>query len=318
MNSLVKSEYLKNGFYVTKPLIDEKYITSLRKELEKEFESHEDVVSINITDFKNSELIKKIIQLINSDQIQDTVNNLQVISQKKISLLPILEVHKNYHVNLREFLGWHRDAGGEMRYKYCSDILKKKDYIFSKVGIYLQNNSEYGGSIDIVQKSHKNFSNLTVLIRKIKNIPLRLVMLLHKYLNKLYLMIPESFFMYFINAKTLHPERGSAVFFDSRLIHRGSPISKNKIKEIKYLKGKFKAILPKDKDKYSIYFQLGSTESVDSYMYDRLSREGNSNELNIWLKQIKIIEKYDKQLSSQMSQTLRSVKEKYKDFLNNK
>ena len=64
-------------------------------------------------------------------------------------------MHKNYHVNLKEFHGWHRDAGGEMRHKYCNKILGEDNYLFSKIGIYLQNNTEYGGSIDIIKKSHK-------------------------------------------------------------------------------------------------------------------------------------------------------------------
>ena len=45
--------------------------------------------------------------------------------------------------------------------------------------------------------------------------------------------LPEKFFMFILNAKKLCPDKGSAVFFDSRIIHRGSPISKDKAKEIK-------------------------------------------------------------------------------------
>ena len=113
----------------------------------------------------------KILQILNSSEVNKIIKELQKISKKKVSLLPILEVHKNYHVNLKEFHGWHRDAGGEMRYKYCNKILGEDNYLFSKIGIYLQNNTEYGGSIDIIKKSHKNFSYLKIFLRKIKNIP---------------------------------------------------------------------------------------------------------------------------------------------------
>ena len=121
--------------------------------------------------------------------------------------------------------------------------------------------------------------------------------------------------MFLINAKRLYPQKGSAVFFDSRLIHRGSPISKNKLSEIKYIKGKLQAVLPRSKDKYSIYCQFGSSDAIDSYMYDRLKRKGNSKELVTWLKQIKIIETFDTKLSEQMTQTLNPIKEKYREYL---
>ena len=315
MNDLIKTDYLNNGFVISKPLMDEDSIKTLREDLDNEFKDYNDGVSINITDFKNFEVTKKIIQALNSSEVKNIIKDLQKISKKKVSLLPILEVHKNYHVNLKEFHGWHRDAGGEMQHKYCNKILGRDNYLFSKIGIYLQNNSEYGGSIDIVQKSHKNFSYLKIFLRKIKNIPLRAIMLFHKYLTKFYFFIPESFFMFLINAKRLYPQKGSAVFFDSRLIHRGSPISKNKLGEIKYIKGKLQAVLPKSNDKYSIYCQFGSTDAVDSYMHDRLKRKGNSKELSIWFKQIKIIETFDKELSDEMAQTLNPIKEKYKEYL---
>ena len=66
--------------------------------------------------------------------------------------------------------------------------------------------------------------------------------------------------MFILNAKKLCPDKGSAVFFDSRIIHRGSPISKDKAKEIKFVKGEYQAFLPKEHNKFSIYCQLGTTE----------------------------------------------------------
>ena len=52
----------------------------------------------------------------------------------------------------------------------------------------------------------------------------------------------------------------------------------------------------------------GSSDAIDSYMYDRLKRKGNSKELVTWLKQIKIIETFDPKLSEQMTQTLNPIK----------
>ena len=95
----------------------------------------------------------------------------------------------------------------------------------------------------------------------------------------------------------------SAVFFDSRIIHRGSPISKDKLKDVKYFRGKYEAKVPKDKDKYTIYCQFGSSQSVDSYMYDRLRRGNNSKELKRWLEEMEFISKFDIELSN-LSTTL--------------
>ena len=41
------------------------------------------------------------------------------------------DIHKAYH-------GWHRDCGGEKNYSFCLNILKEKDYIFGKIGVYLR------------------------------------------------------------------------------------------------------------------------------------------------------------------------------------
>ena len=211
--------------------------------------------------------------------------------------------------------GWHRDCGGELKYDYCNKILFSKNYFFSKIGIYLQKNGEYGGSIDIIKNSHKNFSYYGKILRKIKNIPLRIVTFVHKYFNKIYNFLPEKLFMFFLNAKKLNPKLGTAVFFDSRIIHRGSPIEKNRLKEVKYSTGKYQAELPKIKDKYSIYCQIGTTESIDSYMYDRLKRKSNHEELQRWVKEIEFISKFNKELSDEISVVISPIKEKYFKYL---
>ena len=56
---------------------------------------------------------------------------------------------------------WHIDASGEFRYKYCKDRIYAKDYLFAKVGIYLQKNSEYGGQIDIIRGSNRTYGQRT-------------------------------------------------------------------------------------------------------------------------------------------------------------
>tara|TARA_B100002051_G_scaffold200699_1_gene190673 strand:- start:1840 stop:2805 length:966 start_codon:yes stop_codon:yes gene_type:complete len=309
--------YVKNGYTISKPLLDEKNIHLIRDLLDKEFKNTEKKSGngIRINNFKNSELINKIILLFKSPEIQKTIDDLKRISGSEVSLLPFFEVQKNYHVNLKEFHGWHRDCGGELQYSYCKNIIAKKNYLFSKVGVYLQENNEYGGSIDVLLKSHKNFSKFKLLFRKIRSLPYNIITFFHRKFNFLYFSMPESFFMFLLNGKRLFPEKSSAVFFDSRLIHRGSPISKKKLNEIKYVPGKLEAEVPNKKNKYSIYCQFGSTEAVDSYMHDRLKRLNNSNELKDWLDQMEFISKFDKELSNQMNKVLSPIKKKYSNYL---
>ena len=52
MSDLIKTDYLNNGFVISKPLMDEISIKILRKELDDEFKDFNDGVSINITDLK--------------------------------------------------------------------------------------------------------------------------------------------------------------------------------------------------------------------------------------------------------------------------
>jgi hypothetical protein len=191
------------------------------------------------------------------------------------------------------------------------NILYDDKYFFSKIGIYLQKNGEYGGSIDIINRSHKNFSKVKTFLRKIKAIPLRLVMAIHNKFNDFYFTIPEKMFMFFLNAKKLYPEEGSAVFFDSRIVHRGSPIEKVRMSEVNYVKGEYHAKLPKERDKYSLYCQVGTTEAVDSHFYDRLKRKDNSDEIEVWLKQIDIIKKVDKDFGKKIDLILDPIKKKY-------
>ena len=305
------SDYSKNGYFITSPLLTHKEIFNIREDLDKEFKLHKEGKREGIERIQNQDLLRKIIKIFASNEIQHITEKAEIFLKKKVLILPTFEIHKNNHVNLKEFIGWHADCGGEMKYKYCKNILYDKKYFFSKVGVYLQKNEEYGGGIDVIKLSHKHFSRFAWIIRKIKNIPYRLIRAFHKNFNSLYFAFPEKFFMFFLGAKKLNPEIGSAVIFDSRIIHRGSPIEKNKIKNVNFVKGEFLAVVPKNKEKYSFYCHFGTLDALDSYFYDRLKRDNNSTELSVWLKQIEIIKKIDKNLGEKMDQFLIPLKNKY-------
>lgn len=72
-------------------------------------------------------------------------------------LLPPFEMMRNF-IKKRNTSSWHRDCGGEEKYLFCQSKLRSKLYMFSKIGIYLQPATEFGGTIKVVPFSHKVFS----------------------------------------------------------------------------------------------------------------------------------------------------------------
>ena len=307
--------FIKNGYLVTNEILNEDQIVLLRKEIDQEFLISGNPVAKKLVDFKDINLVKKIITLYHHSSIQDVLYQIKKKYNTEIALLPPFEVNKNYHVNLKEFHGWHRDCGGELEYDYCKDILYSDYYFFSKIGIYLQKNEDYGGSIDIIKKSHNNFSRKKIFFRKIKNIPLKISIFFHKYLNKFYNILPEKLIMLFLNYLKLNPKLGTAVVFDSRIIHRGSPIAKKNLDKVEFKKRSYHANLPENANKFTIYCQVGNTKSIDSYMFDRLNRVGNSHELKSWINEIDVLSKLDKNLLFQTNLVLDPIKEKYKKYL---
>tara|TARA_B100000575_G_scaffold293527_1_gene305222 strand:- start:107 stop:1078 length:972 start_codon:yes stop_codon:yes gene_type:complete len=313
-NMNIIKTFKKKGFVFGDQIINQDELHDLRDHLDIEFSNHQSYkgVALEIDQFKDLDLAKKIIKILFSEQTRNIIKKFEEISPTPVSILPPIHVHKNYHNNLIKTLGWHRDCGGELKYKYCKNKIFNKNYLFTKIGIYLQENNEYGGGIDIIKYSHKNFSKLRFFLRKINSVPLKIVSIFHKYFTKLYLKISENFFMIFLQGEKLNPRISSPIFFDSRLIHRGTPVSRNFINNLKFTNKENQLNLPKNKTKYVIYSHFGNSEAVDSYMYDRLKRKNNSGELDIWLSQINFISKIDNKLSQRMNEILRPILEKYK------
>ena len=79
--------------------------------------------TLSIVDIKDTKLVKKIISFLYSEETKEIISNLESYYNKPVSLLPPLEIMKNYHVNLRTHLGWHRDCGGELEYEYCKKTI---------------------------------------------------------------------------------------------------------------------------------------------------------------------------------------------------
>ena len=304
--------FQKKGFVYGDPILNKDELNKLRNSLDIEFSNNNNYsgVGLEIHQFENKTLAKKIIEILLSKEINAVIKEFEKKFSEPLSILPSIEVHKNYHNNLYKTLGWHRDCGGEMNYDYCNTKLRDEKYFFSKIGIYLQENTEYGGCIDIIKNSHKNFSQFKIIFRKIKSFPLKLVKIFHKYFTKIYIKISEKFFMKLINAKRLTPKESSPVFFDSRLIHRGTPVSRNLISNVVFTKNN-QIKLEKNYTKYVIYSHFGNSFSLDSYFYDRLKRKNNSDEITAWLKQVDIIKKIDRNFAEKIELVLNPIKKKY-------
>ena len=148
----VLNNYLSDGYILCQNLLSKKENSSLRNELHKDMKMLLKKVCNYFCMTLKSILVKKIINLLNSEEIKRSVE-FEKFSKNKVSILPLFEIHKNNHVNLKTGHVWHRDCGIEMDNSYCRKILYKKNYIFSKIGIYLQENGDYGGCIDVVKKS---------------------------------------------------------------------------------------------------------------------------------------------------------------------
>ena len=113
----------------------------------------------------------------------------------------------------------------------------------------------------------------------------------------------------------MYPTVGSPVLFDSRIIHRGSPIDDKVRDKANFSSTKNHAEIPKIKTKYSLYVHFGSSIAVDSYMFDRLKRKGGSPELKRWCHEQKMVEKFIPNLALSIKNIIDPILPKYNQYL---
>lgn len=292
----IEQNFQKNGYCEGPIVLNEKEILNLRELLEKSFKSKGYPKAISLFDIDNKEVIKTICKIYNSHEIKNFILNLSRNFKEKVSLIPRFVIQRNYHVDRLESpgVGWHRDCGGELKYKYCVEKLSTGSYVFGKLGIYLQKNSLYGGSIDVIPNSHKYIKLKKFILRKITGINLFLVVKVQKYFPKIYKFLSENFFMNILRAKRLYPEVGSFVMFDSRIVHRGSPIDDSVRANVDFQPKEHFADVNKKYTKFSLYVDVGSRIALDSYLYDRNRRKGyfqGKNQTKIEIKELDTIKK---------------------------
>ena len=89
---------------------------------------------------------------------------------------------------------------------------------------------------------------------------------------------------------TINEPPSSPILFDSGTLHRGTPplsllYNRKFFKDHNYTKDL------DGKNKYAIYSHFGVSIALESYFFDRLKRNDNSDELEIWMRQINWLEK---------------------------
>ena len=152
--------YKSNGVFILRKVFDDSSINSLRNKLDifyskdgdkriRDFiQIKEEDINFYLNFFLNKKLESFFEKVFNDNKIKN-----------KNYILPPMHFAKNYlpHSKYTRLGGWHRDCGGELQYKQCKKLISNKDYIFGKVGIYCQDNGEYGGGIDVIPKSNLVF-----------------------------------------------------------------------------------------------------------------------------------------------------------------
>jgi len=310
-------EFVNEGYLMGPLIFKDIEIKKLRKSIKNTLFKRSFPRNMSLFDIEDQKTIKTLLSIINSNQLQSTLNEIGNYFKTPVSILPPFTIMNNYHVDRINDpdIGWHRDCGGEMRYDYCKEKIYNKSYVFGKVGIYLQENLEFGGAIDIIPFSHIYIKSKKTIYRKLYNIPLRIIQILQTKFPNYYKKFSENFYMNLYNGKKILPEKGQAVLFDSRISHRGSPIDDSVRDSVLFSSKDYQAKIPDQNTKYAIYCHFGSSVGFDSYMYDRIRRDENENELKRWIYEQKNLEKFFPELAMSVKKIIDPIIPKYSNYL---
>lgn len=299
--------YCNEGYAIINPTYNTQNLIKKKKLILDLFKDEDN----NYLSFKkfSDDLQFQILEIYNENSIKNFLEMLSSITGSNICILPRIFIMKNYHINrlVTDGIGWHKDCSGELSYKFCNNLLKNNKYAMGKIGIYLQDNGEYGGAIDIIPKSHFYIKNDKKLLRKIKGLNLRLIKIIQKYLPILYKKFNENFYMKFLRAIKINSNPGSLIFFDSRTTHRGTPISDKFLEKLAKV-DEYHIDVPKELTKIAIYCHFGSTEGISSYFHNKTKRNFNDTELEEWKNEINIYKKYFPEMHKSAKKIIENIK----------
>ena len=273
------NKFTRDGYIILNNVIDEKSINKLRTNFSFEFHDQNYPNLLDIYQLDNNNLIFKDI-FSDSSLLQKIKEIFKNQDFDEVNIFPPFQIMRNFFPRLRSHT-WHIDASGEFRYQYCKEKLRNEKYFFAKIGIFLQKNTNFGGQIDIIPKSHKLYSKNN-FFNFIKKNFLKFKMNLIKIMSA---ELKLKYEKHLLNFKRLDLNPGDVIIFDSRIFHRATPIDINSEKGVKFEKNSnYIKNLSKEKTKYAIYFQIGNQIGLNSYWYDRSKRVNNSVEIDQWKK----------------------------------
>ena len=312
-------EYIRDGYKILETSFSKVDLEILKNEIVSLFENEKQKELI-VKDIKkkNIKTFKKIIKIINSKEAQQFFEKLSIFYNKKISILPQFLVMKNYHVNrlTTNRIGWHRDCALEFKHEYSNSALKKNDYVFGKMGIFFQNNSEnYGGAVDLIPGSHKYIKKNNKLLQIINSLRLHILIFFNKKFPNLYKLIPEKYYRFFLGAKKINPKIGSPIIFDSRTQHRGSTVNEKHLNKSDQL-GEHFVRVPDSFTKIALYCYYGSMEGADAHLHGQINRkEGHYKKIfSEWRDESEEYKDIDLNLYKSMMSVINPLEKRYKDY----
>ncbi len=296
----------KNGYQIGEPILDSVSVKEIREKLDEQFVklSSPNLISI---DSAENDLYRTIVLLLNSAEVTNFLDSIEKSKQVPISVFPVFQIMRNYYPHPWLLNGWHSDCGGELKYDYCVERLKHKDYVFGKIGIYLQENGDLGGSIDVVPKSHIPIRTYSNTMRRLMTVRLLIYTKIHKLNSWIFKYIPRGLQNLLVGGKMLKPPIASPVFFDSGILHRGTSPIKERISSFKFEDNLFVNNTSKEETKYAIYFQFGSVIGAESYLYDRMKREEGQFERSLWEKQLPVLSRIFPEMGAKLAKLFKQL-----------
>ena len=198
LNFFSTDSYSKNGFIIIEDILNKEEVLELRNSLLSYFSVNPKEDSLFIDYFLDNNLAQLFFR-------KKIIDKLKLICGDDLVFINDFNLQYNAFATSGPAKGLHVDCNSEFALK--NKYLFHKDYMFAKVGLYLQDNTkEYGGGIDVVPGSHKVWTRFPISI--LNYFFTRIYLRLYKLNNKKRIKVPIK--------------SGSAVIFDSRLLHGSS------------------------------------------------------------------------------------------------
>ena len=150
-----------NGFAIFENVLTPEELATFRKECESLIKQRKIVSQGDNDHIRNNILVRS--DIIKNIFLQEKVINvIKHICGEGFCILPEISIMRS------QYGGWHKDTTSVELFGY--DFHKKPDFKVVNVAIYMQENSDFGGGLDVVPGSHKSDDSFVEYYRKQANI----------------------------------------------------------------------------------------------------------------------------------------------------